>query len=554
MEIRDYVFPSGYKHKIVGNTWKVTEDGEWYLPKHTLGWEFIEFASRWYLNQQNDPFVFTDEQLRIALWLYAIDDDGDFISREYFLQRLKGWGKDPFSMAVALFEALGNCRFSHWGENGEPVARPHPSPRVVIAAVSETQAKETLRVARWMISEEMKSEFGIDIGQVAITGLRGRAQIDVISASFRSAEGKPISFAIYNEVHHWVPGNNGTELYDTLEGNVSKGGYGMSRRMHITNAYLPGEDSVAERTRKAFEDQQEFARRNPEIKQNAGLFVDSLEADYTCDLSLDTLREVIPEIRGDSVWLDPESIIAFVLKTSISPQRSRRMYYNQITAATDALFEVGDLEQCADPMPLRKREMVTLGFDGGRRRDATALVACRVADRKVFVLATWEKPSSDVDADWRLDSAEVDSAVQAAFRDYQVLAFYADVNLWESEINNWSDQFRDRLVVRASSHSAIGWDMRGGLKRITATNEAIVAEVQNHSFRFDADPVLSRHMLNVRRRHNRFGVSFGKESRDSPKKVDAYAATILAYMAALDVAEKGRVPEPKKSRRLLRGR
>src|SRR5699024_5538340 len=143
----------------------------------------------------------------------------------------------------------------HWDADGEPVGRPHPSPRVAIAAVSEGQAKETLRVARWMVSAALVQDFGVDIGQVAITGLQGRAQIDLISASFRSAEGKPISFAIYDESHHWVPGNRGTELYDTLEGNVAKGGHGLSRRLHITNAYLPGEDSVAERTRRAYEDQ-----------------------------------------------------------------------------------------------------------------------------------------------------------------------------------------------------------------------------------------------------------------------------------------------------------
>lgn len=532
----------------------MTEDGNWYLPERTLGWEFIEFASRYYLNKNGEPFVLTDEQLRIALWLYALNDDGSFQIREYYLQRLKGHGKDPLAIAIALFEAFGRCRFSHWDGDGNPVAKPHPSPRVVIAAVSEDQAKETLRVARWMISNALKHDFGIDIGQLSITGLQGRVQIDVISASFRSAEGKVISFAIYNEVHHWVPGNNGTELYDTLEGNISKGEHGLSRRMHITNAYLPGEDSVAERTRQAFDIQEEFKRKHPDIPESAGLYVDSLEADYSCNLDLETLRVVIPEIRGDSVWLDPESIIAFILKASITPARSRRMYFNQINTAADALFEKGDLTECVDRTPLRDGDVVALGFDGGRRHDATALIACRVADRKIFTLAVWEKPPTSEDEHWRLETDVVDSAVQDAFRRYDVIAFYADVHQWESEINDWSDQFRDRLVVRASAHSSIGWDMRNGIKRVTLMNESIVAAVQQRSFRIDGHPTLLRHLLNVRRRTNRFGVSFGKESRDSPKKIDAYAATLLAYMAALDVAEKGKIPQPKKSRRLLRRR
>lgn len=457
-------------------------------------------------------------------------------------------------MAVALFEMLGNSRFSHWDSAGNPVGRPHQSPRVVIAAVSEDQAKETLRVARWMVSSKLKSDYGVDIGQVSITALQGRAHIDVISASFRSAEGKTISFGIYNETHHWTVSNNGVPLYETLEGNIAKGSFGGSRRMHITNAYQPGEDSVAERTRTAYEDQLAFAEKNPDIPESAGIYYDSLEADYSAPMDLETMRVIVPEIRGDSYWLDPESFIAFMMKSSISVERSRRMVFNQINTAADALFEKGDLTECVDRTPLRDGDVVALGFDGGRRHDATALIACRVADRKIFTLNVWEKPPASEDGDWRLESDVVDSAVQEAFRRYGVVAFYADVHQWESEINDWSDQFRDRLVVRASAHSSIGWDMRNGIKRVTLMNESIVAAVQQRSFRIDGHPTLLRHLLNVRRRTNRFGVSFGKESRDSPKKIDAYAATILAYMAALDVAEKGKIPQPKKSRRLLRRR
>ena len=93
IESMDYQWPSGYKHVAIGNTWKVTDDGRWLLPEKTLGWECIEFASRYYLNKNGEPFVLTDEQLRVILWLYAVDSDGAFLMREYYLQRLKGWGK-----------------------------------------------------------------------------------------------------------------------------------------------------------------------------------------------------------------------------------------------------------------------------------------------------------------------------------------------------------------------------------------------------------------------------------------------------------------------------
>ena len=37
-----------------------------------------------------------------------------------------------------------------------------------------------------------------------------------------------------------------------------------------------------------------------------------------------------------------------------------------------------------------------------------------------------------------------------------------------------------------------------------------------------------------------YGVSFGKESRDSPRKVDAYAALMLAHEALVDYRARGK--------------
>lgn len=91
-EVLDYKFESGYEHGIIGSSWRVTDDGDWHLPERTLGWEFIEFASRWYTDQRGDPFVLTDEQMRVALWAYALDETGMRESDEVIIQRLKGWG------------------------------------------------------------------------------------------------------------------------------------------------------------------------------------------------------------------------------------------------------------------------------------------------------------------------------------------------------------------------------------------------------------------------------------------------------------------------------
>lgn len=89
-KIRDFKF-EGWNHKVLGNTWKVREDGSWYLPERTLGWGVLGWCSSYLLNDQGEPWRFTNEQARFILWWYAVDDRGRFLYRTGVLQRLKGW-------------------------------------------------------------------------------------------------------------------------------------------------------------------------------------------------------------------------------------------------------------------------------------------------------------------------------------------------------------------------------------------------------------------------------------------------------------------------------
>lgn len=78
---------------ILGKTWATDEDGDWLIPKLTLGWQIAEWCTRKLRNPDGTgPWRFTNEQLRYILWFYAIDRTGQFLYRESVLQRLKGWG------------------------------------------------------------------------------------------------------------------------------------------------------------------------------------------------------------------------------------------------------------------------------------------------------------------------------------------------------------------------------------------------------------------------------------------------------------------------------
>lgn len=460
-------------------------------------------------------------------------------------------GKDPLLAVLSLVELCGPSRFSHWDDEGHPVGCPHPAAWVQVAAVSREQTKNTMTMFPVLMSEQFKTDFQIEAGKELIYANGGRCRLEAVTSSYRSLEGARSTFILLNETQHWVSGNGGIKMYETIDGNATKGG---NRYLSITNAYLPGEDSVAERMRMAYMDVLEG--RAPDL----GYLYDSIEAHPKTGLDPDSLMVAIPLIRGDAIWINPLDVIASVMKSDIAPARSRRMWLNQIVADADALYEEHDWDKLRCIDRLASGDRVVLGFDGGKSDDATALVAIRVSDGLVQCLLIEEKPSDsgarDKDAPrWEVNRERVDAAIHAAFATYDVVGFYADVAYWESYISDWGATYGHKLQARSGGNiNPIWWDMRGSLRRTTAAHELLMQTILDGKLKHggeratELNRTLRRHLLNARRRQNDYGVSFGKESKDSPLKVDAYAALMLAFSALNDFRQKAKKESTKSSR------
>lgn len=486
--------------------------------------------------------------------MYAIDDDGDFIFQNITLQRLKGWGKDPVGAALCLVELVGPSRFDYWDENGKPVAKVNNTSWVQITAVNLEQTKNTMLLIPALLPERTRIEFNLEV-QKQIVQVIGNAarRIEVVSASFRSLEGNRPTFAIANETHHWIPSRGGQDFFNTLRANLDKGD---GRLLCITNAYQPGEQSVAEDIRLALN------RHLDGLAEDPGWLYDSLEAHPDAPLTLEWAPHIVQQIRGDATWLKIKTIVKSLRDTSIPASRHRRMWYNQITTSEDSLFTEGEWDRIAVygarddgtkcELSLDRRDPIVLGFDGGKTDDATALVAIRISDRTVFPLQIWQRPEGHLGDGWQVPTGEVDGMVRMAFREYEVQAFFADVALWESYIADWSDAFREKLLIKASPISAVGYDMRGNTQALTRGNEALIQAVRDGRIAHNGDPLLRRHALNARVRQNDYGISFRKDGPESPNKVDGYAATLLAYMALIKLSESGKKPPKKHKRRLRR--
>ncbi|MCP4224337.1 MAG: hypothetical protein GY773_13425 [Actinomycetia bacterium] len=232
------------------------------------------------------------------------------------------------------------------------------------------------------------------------------------------------------------------------------------------------------------------------------------------------------------------------------PDDSERKYLNRPTAAEDAWTTKEDWQLLADPnRVVEPGEEIAMFFDGSKSRDATAIVGCTIDDGHVFTIGTWEPANTDHTSTIVIDVADVDRVIAAAKKRYKVLGFFADVEQWESFTKvEWPALFRTGdLIVDASGGKdpqTIAWDMRTKTYDFTLACELALAEIEERSFTHDGSAVLGRHVVNARRRPNRWGISIGKETRDSPRKVDAAVCFIGARMVRrLVLAEKAKLPQ-----------
>lgn len=523
----------------IGPTWQRNEAGSWLLPEKTLGWQIIGWCARYLRDDDGNPWNFTNEQMRFILHWYSLKCDGSFRYRSGVLQRMKGWGKDPLLACLSLVEMCGPSRFSHWDEGGKAVGKRHPRPWIQIAAVSQSQTKNTMRMLPTLAGPEMAAEFGLVVRAETAVAFHGTATLDAITSNYRTLEGGRSTFVVLNETHHWIASNGGHKMYETLKDNTTK----MDGRiLAITNAYIPGEASVAEMMRS------EFRMIEEGIKPDVGFMYDSLEAHEKAPIDPILLPRILRGIRGDAIWLSIESIMANIQAGMRSAARTRRMWLNQVVAEEDAVYALStwtDLKVGFEDELLRPGDKITLGFDGGKTDDATALVGVRMSDGFVQILGLWERPYGPEGEFWEINRGEVNSRVHEAFQLYSIQGFYADVTLWQGDIADWSRAYGDQLAVKASGSSPIGWDMKSQ-KKSTEAHENLMQAVYDKRIHHNGDLALQRHVMNARRATNSWGISFRKETPDSPKKVDAYAALLLAYHALNDMKVRGKDRGPKR--------
>lgn len=520
------------------------------VPELTLGYQaagwaegkFKEFAG---LVQPNGPkakqrFRFTPGQVRFLLWWYAVDEGGEWLFNHGVRRLSKGSGKSPFAAALALTEFCGPVRLKDFDPRwpGGCVGKPVDMPLVQIAATAESQTANTMRMVRAFApkTSELAQVYQLDVGKTQYYKLP-EGTLEVITSSPTAAEGGEGSLVIGDETEHWTPAKGGVELAATLEDNLAKSG---SRMVETSNAWVPGIGSVAEASWDAWLAQEEGRTRGEQR-----ILYDAVIAPADTDLTdRESLTSALEFVYADCPWVKVDAIRERIWSPKAKPDESKRKYLNWPTVAEDAWVTPEQWKNCADrSIEVEDGEEIALFFDGSKSRDATALIGVTIETGHIFTLGVWEPDPND-DAD-TVDASDVDRVVTDTFERYDVLAFFGDVKEWESfTLTEWPQRYKDDLLIWAvpagKPPQPIAWDMRSHSTEFAKAAEACEAEIVGEEFTHDGNAAVARHVGNARRRPHKAWVSIGKESKDSPRKIDAAVCVIGARMVRRLVLGSGK--------------
>lgn len=514
-------------------------------------WKRAELVQRWPgLVQPNGPrsgrtFRPTARQIRFLLWFYAVDDNGDWLYSHAVRRLAKGSGKSPFAAVHALIEFLAPVRLRGFDDRvpGGCVGQPVEMPWVQIAATAESQTKNTMRMVRAFAPKNsaVVSEFGLDPGKQTYYKLP-EGTLEVITSSSTAAEGAESTFVVGDERELWTPNNGGVDFAATLEDNLAKSG---ARMLGTENSWVPGRESVAESAWDAW-----LAQTEGRARGETRILYDAVLAAPDTDMSDPAkLRSELERVYADCDWKKPHggdgeplvdeppdvrAIMERIWSPQARPDDSKRKYLNWPTVARDSWVAPEEWNRLADPSTVvADGDEVALFFDGSKSRDATALLGCRIDDGHVFTAGVWEPDPNDPNE--TVDASDVDRVVAQTFERLDVVAFFADVKEWESyALTEWPQRHKDGLKVWAAPKSRppqpVAWDMRGHAYEFAKATEAAHREIVEGAFTHDGDARVARHVANARRRPYRDAIAIGKESQDSPRKIDAAVCVVGVRM------------------------
>jgi phage terminase large subunit-like protein len=377
--------------------------------------------------------------------------------------------------------------------------------QVVVVATDERQASLSFRAAARMVELHPALEARVQVYADQLTVPSRGASFQVLPAVPKRLEGLDYTLAIVDEA-----GRVDTDVYEVV--TLASGKQKASMVLAIGTPGPELENTVLGRLRT-------YALDHPADElvvwrehSAAGFEDHPVDCRHCWELANPALDDFLAA-DGLQACLPPK----------MREASFRRARLCQLTdTLEEAWLPPGTWAACTDASSgISDGAEVVLAFDGSFNGDTTVLVVATVADRPhVDLVELWEPMTSG----HQVPIVDVEQTIRAACRRWRVLEIAADPFRWARSLQLLDGE---GLPVMEYPQSP------GRMSPATAKfYEAVVNGALTHS----GDTRLARHIGNAILREDARGARLAKERKDSPRRIDAAVAAVMAHDRAAALA------------------
>jgi phage terminase large subunit-like protein len=413
--------------------------------------------------------------------------------------RLAGWmlprgqGKTSLTALLALYELLCGAE----GAN------------IVVAACDERQAGICLRQAQRMVELHPALSRRVQVYADQLTVPARGASFQVLPAVAKRLEGLDYTLAIIDEA-----GRVDREVFEVVA--LASGKQRASLVLAIGTPGPELADTVLGGLRQYTAEHPDDSLTVWREHSAAGFEHHPVDCRHCWYLANPAL--------GPGGFLAEDGLVACLPPKMRESSFRRARLCQFVNQLEDAWLPPGAWAACADPTrSIPDGADVVVAFDGSFNADCSVLVAATVDERPhVELVELWEPAGGQVPV------VDVEAAIRAACRRWRVLEVAADPFRWARSL-----QLLDGEGLPVGEYPQSPARMQPATARFY---EAVVNGGLTHS----GDSRLARHVGNAVLREDARGARLAKERRDSPRKIDAAVAAVMAHdRAAVLAGDRG---------------
>lgn len=378
--------------------------------------------------------------------------EGERVYDRCAVELRKGLAKTELAAWICFVELhpWSHVRFNGFDDAGNLLpGRPVRSPYIPMLAVTEGQVQElAFGVLKYIVEHCDTAElFGVSLDRITRLDEDGTnaGMAVAVSNAPGTRDGARTTFQHFDEPH-WLILPRDKESVELMLRNAGKRQMETPWSLFTSTAGTPGLNSVEEDIRTEAE-QIADGRKLP---GESNLFFFARWAGPAHDLTTQEGRiAAITEAQGPAGEWSPGQFARAALdydRVGCNRALWERLELNRWTKSNAGAFDTDKVRELMRPAErIAENAFVTVGFDGSRRKDSTAIVITEITTGKQELVGLWDKPD-DAGENWEVDADAVHAIMAHVFTYYEVWQAYCDPYWWPEDVATWMGQWPGHVV------------------------------------------------------------------------------------------------------------